>query len=167
MNNYYCRKCLYHAAGPKIENWGKEGTEQFKLAKKQYNAGYYQRNKSKWGILDDVNSALGKVGTLGRAAADYAATIADQTANEANYAYKVNTAATPVGQYLASAAYNLRSLRNGIRETYLSEVISGNASLEGYQRLRNLSTNVATMAKKVSDIVSPITDKIKSILFSR
>ena len=53
MNNTRVKNYLIHSAGPKIDDWGKVGTETFKQAKHDYNVGYYQRNKEKWKPIDE------------------------------------------------------------------------------------------------------------------
>lgn len=167
--NTLCKRYLFHSAGPKIEEWGTVGSEEFKNAKHLYNVGYYQRNKHLWDKAKDTVKQVGeKVGTMANVYKDIATVTARQMANTADYGSKVfdHGGQSDLRDFADAAVYKIRTMSNTIKYNYLANVATGNSSIEGYKFLRNLSTNVATMAKKVSDVVTSAVSKIKDALKS-
>lgn len=161
MNNRMVKEYLAHSAGPKIDDWGKVGTEAFKQAKHDYNVGYYQRNKILWDkskqrSKNKLSEMADTVETMNSVYSDMDRVQKDQYKNamELRRKDRENGGRSEIKEYIDQGIYQLKTVVNKVKYNYLDSVAAGASSLTGYKVLKTITSSIDTLKTKVSDLWS-------------
>ena len=161
MNNYAIMNYLRHSAGPKIDNWGPIGSDEFKKSKHDYNAGYYQRNKELWNKSKEksknrLSEISDTVTTYYNVLNDMQRVIKKQSQNAADLRqkYKEHGGQSEIRDIVDLGIYQLKTLVNTVKYNYLNSVATGASSMKGYKVLKSITNSVSTVITKVDNLWS-------------